>query len=162
MHEYAERGLAASFHYHEQKIGKGYAAGKSSSLPRHLQWIAEVQEVTTRLKNNEEVPMEQLKLDLFAKHIFVYSPKGDIYDLPEGSFPLDFAYRIHSDIGKHAHGFKVNGKIASFDKQLQNGDVVEVMTRRTGLPRKAWLNWIKTGHARNKIRAQLKKMVDKN
>jgi GTP diphosphokinase / guanosine-3',5'-bis(diphosphate) 3'-diphosphatase len=161
MHEYAERGLAASFHYHEQKVAKGYAKGKSSSLPRHLQWINELQEVTANLKNNEEVPMDQLRLDLFAKHIFVYSPKGDIYDLPEGSFPLDFAYRVHSDIGKHTNAFKVNGKIVPFDRPLQNGDVVEVITKRHVVPRQAWLDWIKTGHARNKIRAQLKKLVDK-
>jgi GTP pyrophosphokinase len=162
MHEYAERGLAASFHYHEQKMAKGYAKGRASSLPRHLQWIAEVQEVTANLKNNEEVPIEQLKLELFAKHIFVYSPKGDIYDLPEGAFPLDFAYRVHSDIGKHSYAFKVNGKMVSFNTPLQNGDVVEVMTKRLSMPRAAWLEWIKTGHARNKIRAQLKKLVDKS
>lgn len=159
MHEYAERGLAASFHYHDQKSSKNYAKNKSlSALPEQLQWITRLQEIAQRLTNNEEISREELSLDLFDAQIFVYSPKGDIYDLPEGSFPLDFAYLVHSDIGKNAFAFKVNGKIHPFDQPLENGDMVEVLTKKNVSPKKEWLDVVKTTHAKNKIRQQLKKL----
>lgn len=159
MHEYAERGLAASFHYHEQKQSKNYLRKKSSAvLPGQMQWITQLQEIATRLRNGEDITSDQLNVDLFGDRIFVYSPKGDIYNLPEGALPLDFAYLVHSDIGKHTYGFKVNGVIHPFDKPLQNGDVVEVMTRKTSTPKKAWLDQVRTTHARNKLRAQLRQL----
>jgi GTP pyrophosphokinase len=157
MHEYAERGLAASFHYHEQKLTKQYLSGTSSTLPAQLQWISQLQEVATKLREGTEVPLEQLHVDLFANRIFVYSPKGDIYNLPEGAFPLDFAYLVHSDVGNRASGFKVNGKICPFDKPLHNGDIVEVITKRLGSPKKDWLNHVATSHARSKIKTELNK-----
>ncbi len=161
MHEYAERGLAASFHYNEQKQSKSYTKGKSKDgvtlLPGHMQWISQLQEIATKLGNGEEIPREQLSIDLFDDRIFVYSPRGDIYNLPEGAFPLDFAYLVHSDIGKHVHSFKVNGSIHPFDKPLQNGDIVEVVTRKTSLPKASWLDLVKTTHARAKLKAQLRK-----
>ncbi len=160
MHEYAERGLAASFHYHDQKSSKSYAKRQktASTLPANLQWITQLQEVAMRLKDDEEIPIDELKVDLFGNRIFVYSPKGDIYNLPEGALPLDFAYLVHSDIGKHAYSFRVNGKISSFDKPLQNGDIVEVVTRKLSLPKQSWLDLVKTTHARNKLRAQLRQL----
>lgn len=159
MHEYAERGLAASFHYHEQKSSKDYTRGKKSAvLPTHMQWITQLQEIATKLRSGEDIPESQLSVDLFGDRIFVYSPKGDIYNLPEGAYPLDFAYLVHSDIGKHAYGFKVNGSIHPFDKPLQNGDVVEVLTRKTVTPRSTWLENVTTTHARAKLRAQLRKV----
>ena len=158
-HDYAERGLAASFHYHEQKSSKDYIKkGGSASLPSQLQWITQLQEIATRLRNGEEIPEDQLNIDLFGNRIFVYSPKGDIYNLPEGALPLDFAYLVHTDIGKHAYGFRVNGNIHAFDKPLQNGDVVEVITRKLPQPKQAWLDLVTTTHARTKLRAQLKQM----
>ena len=159
MHEFAERGLAASFHYHEQKESKGYSKKRSTTvLPTHMQWITQLQEIAGRLRNGEEISSSQLNVDLFGDRIFVHSPRGDIYNLPEGGLPLDFAYLVHSDIGKHAYGFKVNGAIHPFDKPLKNGDVVEVMTRKTSLPKKAWVDHVKTTHARNKLRAQLRQL----
>jgi guanosine-3',5'-bis(diphosphate) 3'-pyrophosphohydrolase len=160
MHEYAERGLAASFHYHEQKSSKDYAKrkGKSATLPAQLQWITQVQEIAARLRDNEEISQDQLNIDLFGNRIFVYSPKGDLYNLPEGALPLDFAYLVHSDIGKHAYSFRVNGSINAFDKPLQNGDVVEVVTRKLPQPKQAWLDLVTTTHARTKLRAQLKQL----
>lgn len=159
MHEYAERGLAASFHYHEQKASKAYTTKKASNtLPAQLQWIVQLQEIAARLRAGEEISQDQLNIDLFNSRIFVYSPKGDIYNLPEGALPLDFAYLVHSDIGKHTHGVRVNGNIQAFDKPLQNGDVVEVITRRTVQPKATWLELVKTNHAREKIRQQLKKL----
>lgn len=158
MHEYAERGLAASFHYHEQKSGKGYAKRGVSQLPPQLQWISRLQEIAQQLTNHEEISREQLNVDLFADRIFVYSPKGDIYNLPEGALPLDYAYLVHTDIGKHAYACKVNGNIQPFNKPIQNGDVIEIITRKTTQPKKEWLDLVKTSHARNKIRHQLKQL----
>ena len=123
-----------------------------------MQWITELQEVAAKLKKDQSIPLDQLKVDLFENRIFVYSPKGDIYNLPEGAFPLDFAYIVHSDIGKHAYGFQINGKMAAFNTRLKNGDVIEVTTRKLAKPKKDWLELVVTSHARNKLRAQLKKM----
>ncbi len=160
MHEFAERGLAASFHYHEQKSSKDYMRGgkKGAVLPSHMQWITQLQEIATKLRSGEEIPESQLSIDLFGDRIFVYSPRGDIYNLPEGAYPLDFAYLVHSDIGKHSYGFRVNGSIHPFDKPLQNGDVVEVITRKTSLPKATWQDLVTTTHARAKLRAQLRKV----
>lgn len=158
MHEFAERGLAASFHYHEQKGSRDYLRKKSAVLPANMQWITQLQEIATRLRGGEDITEAQLNVDLFGDRIFVYSPKGDIYNLPEGALPLDFAYLVHSDIGKHAYGFKVNGVIQPFDKPLQNGDVVEVLTRKTAQPKQAWIDQVTTTHARNKLRAQLRQL----
>jgi len=157
MHEYAERGLAASFHYNEQKVSKDYISKrKSTTLPSNMQWITRLHEVASKLKNGEEMSKDQLNIDLFSDRIFVYSPKGDIFNLPEGALPLDFAYIVHSDVGKHAYGFNVNGRIHSFDKPLHNGDVVEVITRKLSMPKKDWQDMVKTTHARNKLRGQLR------
>jgi GTP pyrophosphokinase len=158
MHEYAERGLAASFHYHEQKSTKNYHKNISQKLPSDLQWITQLQEVAGKLRDGEEISHNQLAIDLFRDRIFVYSPKGDIYNLPEGALPLDFAYLVHSDVGRRTIGCKVNSKIHTLDKPLQNGDVVEIITRRNAHPKKDWLKLVKTTHARNKLRAQLKKI----
>lgn len=158
MHDYAERGLAASFHYNDQKESKNYKAKRiTSNLPAHLQWITQLQEVASHLTQGDEISRSQLKIDLFGNRIFVYSPKGDIYNLPEGALPLDFAFLVHSDIAKHAYSFIVNGKIHPFDKPLTNGDVVEVVTKRSASPKEGWLELVKTSHARMKLRTQLKR-----
>lgn len=158
MHHYAERGLAASFHYHAAKDSKSYTQGKKSAvLPANMQWITQLQEIATKLRSGEEIPESQLNIDLFGDRIFVYSPKGDIYNLPEGAFPLDFAYLVHSDVGKHAYGFRVNGAIHPFDKPLQNGDIVEAITRQTASPKRTWVDLVTTSHAKAKIKAQLRK-----
>lgn len=159
MHNYAERGLAASFHYHEQKSSKDYTKNKKASeLPAELQWITQLQEIASRLGAGDEISQDQLNIDLFGKRIFVYSPNGDIYNLPEGALPLDFAYLVHSDIGKHAYGFRVNGNIHAFDKLLHNGDVVEVLTRKGSTPRQSWQELVTTSHARDKLRMQLRRL----
>lgn len=161
MHEYAERGLAASFHYNEQKSSKSYIKKKKSvpELPPNLQWITELQEVAAHLRSGEEIPRDQLYVDLFSDRIFVFTPKGDIYNLPEGALPLDFAYRIHSDVGYHAYSFRVNGAIQPFDKPLKNGDVIEVITRKNVRPKPDWLDLVTTSHAKDKLRSQLNKQA---
>lgn len=158
MHDYAERGLAASFHYNEQKFTEAYRKGEIAAMPADLRWITDLQEVASQIHEGKEVDVEKLKVDLFGDRIFVYSPKGDIYDLPDGSYPLDFAYRVHSDIGQHAAGFIINGKMEPFTYKLKYGDVIEVITRRDAKPKARWRETIFTGHARTKIRAQINKL----
>jgi guanosine-3',5'-bis(diphosphate) 3'-pyrophosphohydrolase len=157
MHEYAERGLAASFHYHEQKSSKSYINKTPTiALPTNLQWINRLQEIASKLKEGEDISKDQLNIDLFKNRIFVYSPKGDIYNLPEGALPLDFAYLVHSDIANHAYGFRVNNKIYPFDKPLQNGDIIEVITRKSSQPKQDWKEMVITTQARNKLRSYLR------
>ena len=157
MHDYAERGLAASFHYNEQKLTDAYSRGQIAAMPADLAWIRQLQEVAAQIHEGKEAEVELLKVDLFGDRIFVYSPKGDIYDMPAGAFPLDYAYRIHSDVAKNAAGFRVNGKMVSFDQPLQHGDIVEVITKRNAKPRPDWMDLVITRHARDKLRSQLKK-----
>jgi GTP pyrophosphokinase len=157
MHDYAERGLAASFHYNEQKMTDAYRKGHIAAMPANLRWIQELQEVAAKLRAGEEASMDHLKLDLFSDRIFVYSPKGDIYDLPIGAYPLDYAYRIHSDMAARSYGFRVNGKMVSFATPLKDGDIIEILTKRSMKPKTDWLEWVTSGHARSKLRAQLKK-----
>lgn len=154
MHEFAERGLAASFHYNEQKLTKNYLKRRAVELPRNLQWIIELQEMAQKIQAGD-VPEGGLPLDLFDDRIFVYSPKGDIYDLPEGATVLDFAYAVHTEVGSHAQGARINGKIAKLGAALSNGDIVEVLTRSNVKPTSGWLNLVKTAKARQKIKASL-------
>ncbi len=152
MHEFAERGLAASFYYNEQKLSEEYVNRNAQSLPRHLQWVAQLQEAAKELKKGGDFNPEDLKVDLFSDRIFVYSPKGDIFDLPVGSFPLDFAFAVHADIATHAASFKVNGHITAFDKPLENGDFVEVVTRGNIKPHIDWLHYVHSSRAKQKLR----------
>lgn len=154
MHEYAERGLAASFHYNEKKLTESYLKRRSDELPRNLLWILDLQEVAQKVLAGD-IPPGGLNLDLFADRIFVYSPKGDIFDLPEGSTVLDFAYAVHSTVGHQAYGGKINGRIGKLSTPLKNGDVVDVNTRSNIHPNQSWLEHVKTAKARQKIRSYL-------
>ena len=151
MHEYAERGLAASFYYNEQKLTENYKKGKIEHLPTNLLWITELQTTAARLREGKKVDLKKLKLNLFADKIFVYTPKGDIIDLPAGAMPLDFAYRLHSEIGNHVVGVKVNGKMSNLNKKLEQGDIVEILTSKNQTPKQSWLDKIFTSHARQKL-----------
>ena len=157
MHEYAERGLAASFYYNEQKVTENYKKGKIEHLPTNLLWIRELQTAAARLREGKKIDLKKLKLNLFADKIFVYTPKGDIIDLPAGSLPLDFAYRLHSEIGDHVVGVKINGKMSNLNKKLEQGDIVEILTSKNQTPRSSWLGKIITSHARQKLLHRLHK-----
>ncbi len=157
MHDYAERGLAAHFHYNEHKMTDAYRRGEVAEMPADLAWIVELQEAAAALGSGEEIDVENLKIDLFGDRIFVFSPKGDIYDLPDGAFPLDYAYKIHSGIGDKSAGFLINGRMVPFHYRLQHGDRVEVITKKTARPKIDWLDTVITTHAKNKIKAQLNK-----
>ena len=151
MHEYAERGLAASFYYNEQKLTENYKKGKIEHLPTNLLWITELQMTAAKLREGKKVDYKKLKLNLFADKIFVYTPKGDIIDLPKGSLPLDFAYRLHSEIGDHVVGVKINGKMSNLNKKLEQGNIVEILTSKNQTPKSSWLDKIFTPHARAKL-----------
>lgn len=155
MHEYAERGLAASFHYNEQKLTEAYRKGHIAELPEHLAWIKDLQMTAARAGKDKKFNSEKFRMNLFNDRIFVYSPKGDIWDLPIGAYPLDFAYRIHSDLAARASGFKINGVMKPFSYQLQHGDEVEILTSKTASPKVTWKQHIITAHAREKLRLQL-------
>ncbi len=155
MHEYAERGLAASFHYNEQKLTDAYRKGQIAELPEHLEWIKDLQITAAKTGKKKAFDAEKFRMNLFHDRIFVYSPKGDIYDLPRGAYALDFAYRIHSDVAAHASGFKVNGVMKPFSYVLQHGDTVEILTSKTASPKEGWKDYIITPHAREKLRLQL-------
>ena len=151
MHEYAEHGLAASFYYNEQKLTENYKKGKIEHLPTNLLWITELQMTAAKLREGKKVDLKKLKLNLFADRIFVYTPKGDIIDLPQGSLPLDFAYRLHSEIGDHVVGVKINGKMSNLNRRLEHGDIVEILTSKNQTPKQNWLDKIITPHARQKL-----------
>ncbi len=155
MHEYAERGLAASFYYNEQKLTENYKKGKIEHLPTNLLWITELQTTAAKLREGKKVDLRKLKLNLFADKIFVYTPKGDIIDLPKGAMPLDFAYRLHSEIGDHVVGVKINGKMSNLNKKLEQGDIVEILTSKNQTPKDSWLDKIFTSHARSKLMHRL-------
>lgn len=157
MHQYAERGLAASFYYNEQKLTENYKQGKIEHLPTNLLWITELQDAAAKLKEGKKVDLRKLRLNLFADKIFVYTPKGDIIDLPKGSLPLDFAFRLHSEIGGHVVGVKINGKMSNLNRRLEQGDVVEILTSKNQTPKVSWLEKIFTSHARQKLKQILPK-----
>ena len=155
MHEYAERGLAASFHYNEQKLTDAYKKGRMGAMPADLSWIRELQEAAALAGEGKRFDSDKFRMKLFSDRIFVYSPKGDIYDLPRGAFPLDYAYRIHSDIAAHASGFKINGVMKPFTYHLRHGDTIEVLTNKSAHPKPDWRELIITPHAKDKLRLQL-------
>lgn len=157
MHEYAERGLAASFHYNEQKLSDAYRKKMIAELPADLRWIENLQRAASMAMAGKAYSADDLKISLFEDRLFVYSPKGDIYDLPVGSYPLDFAYRVHSDLAARASGFRINGIMKPFDYKLVHGDRVEVLTSKSARPKPDWASLVITPHAKDKLRSQLHK-----
>lgn len=149
MDEEAEYGIAAHSKYKEMGM-----LGKRKNHPKWLEHLIEIQKTIT--DNTEFV--KHIKNDLFSNQIFVFTPKGDVIELPENSTPLDFAYYIHTDIGNQCVGAKINHQIASLDTRLKSGDVIEIMTdKNRKKPNSDWLNMVATNTAKNKIKSQLNK-----
>lgn len=149
MHDEAERGVAAHWAYAES--GKPVEGVKANSAK--LAWITTLREWQDSVQ--EEDFLKSLKIDYFKDRIFVFTPSGDVVNLPTGSTPVDFAYDIHSDIGNHCMGAKVNGKMVQLHKKLQNGDVVEIITQKNKKPVVSWLDFVRTSYAKGRIRQAL-------
>lgn len=144
MHKTAEYGIAAHWKYKEGNMA-------SSNMDSKLEWIRQMLDIQSGLSDTEEF-MKSLKIDMFSDEVFVFTPKGKVISLPAGACPIDFAYSIHSAIGNKMVGAKINGKIATIDQVLQNGDIVEILTIPTAKgPSKDWLKIVKTSAARSKI-----------
>lgn len=151
MHREAEYGLAAHALYNAFKDSKGYRKGRVMASDGKLSWIGELGSLSSQAEGGQL--MEDLKLDLFQDRIFAFSPQGDLFDLPEGATPIDFAFAVHTNVGLRTQGARVNGKIAPLDRPLENRDVVEIITRKTPGPNRQWLSVVKTATARSRIRA---------
>ena len=152
MHKVAELGIAAHFKYKEQKNTK-------DDFDEKFVWIREVVEWLTETENPKEA-MENFKTDLIFQEIFVFTPKGKVISLPVGSTPVDFAFRIHSDIGYRCEGAKVNGKMVSLDYELDTGNIVEILTSKNIKgPSAGWLNFVKSNHAKSKIKHWFNKVL---
>lgn len=148
MHEEAEYGIAAHWHYKD--------ALDKQDLREHIEWIQELAQ-WHKSKEDTEDYLRSLKLDVFQNRVFIFTPKGDVIDLPEDSTPIDFAFHIHTDIGNQTVGAWVNDEIVPLDTRLKSGDIVEIITdkHRKG-PNYDWLKFVKTRTARSKIRTGAK------
>lgn len=151
QHEASESGIASHFRYKEGSRSEAGYDAKLAWLRRLLDWQHDVADATELV--------EGIKLDLFADQIFVFTPAGAVKTLPAGAGPLDFAYLVHTDVGHHCIGARVNGRLVPFDHQLVSGDIVEILTTKTADhgPSRDWLKIVKTPHARSKIRAYFKR-----
>ena len=146
MHSIAEEGIAAHWKY------KG--TEKDKAFDRKIMWLKQILEWLRKSKNAKEF-VETLKIDLFENEIIVLTPKGDPISLPEGATPVDFAYAVHTSIGRYCSKAKVNERIEPLDHQLNSGDVVGIITQKNTKPSRGWLNFVKTSKAKNKIRSFL-------
>jgi GTP pyrophosphokinase len=162
MHTEAEFGIAAHWIYSERdrRGWKSFFTRKkdlSPQEPRGLEWVHQLQDWQKEIGRDDEEFLQGLKIDFFKNHIFAFTPKGDIIDLPEDATPIDFAYSIHSEIGNRAVGAKADGKIVPLDEHIVNGQVIEILTEKgKKKPSRDWLNYAKTANAKAHIRRALR------
>jgi GTP pyrophosphokinase len=149
MHRNAELGIAAHWKY-KQGGARGHDADDEK-----FAWLRQLLEWHQDLADPHEF-LDIVKVDLFPDEVFVFSPKGDVINLPRGATPIDFAYAIHSEVGAHCAGVKVNGKMVSLRSRLADGDTVEIITSKSQYPRKDWLEFVVTGKARSRIRSAIR------
>lgn len=151
MHEVAEYGIAAHWRYKESGSQKA-----ENPADIKFSWMRKVAEMGKDVTNAQEF-VESVKLDIFSDQVFAFTPMGDVFDLPKGATPVDFAFRIHTDVGFKTVGALINGRIVQLDTQLTNGDIVEIMTSKNGTPRLDWLNFVVTKQSQSKIKQWFKK-----
>lgn len=151
MHEIAEYGVAAHWRYKEKGSQKADSANDVK-----FSWMRKLVEYNKDTKDAADY-VDSVKLDLFSDQVFAFTPGGDVIDLPQGATPVDFAYRIHSDVGHKTVGALINGRIAQLDTKLKNGDIVEIMTSKVAAPRLDWLHFVVTKQAASRIRSWYKK-----
>jgi len=147
MHVYAEDGVAAHWAYKE---------GDSSDHKDDFKWLKQLTEMLQETDNPDEF-LENVRLDLFVQEVYVFSRDGDIFPLPRGARPLDFAYAVHTEIGHHCIGVRINGEIADFSTRLRNGDQIEIMTSPDQSPSRQWLQYARTPRAKQSIRQWFKR-----
>jgi GTP pyrophosphokinase len=148
MHEKAENGIAAHYIYKESDK-------KEKEIPKELEWMQQLHELNQH-EDSPEKFLKTIKMDFFKDRVFVFTPKGDIVDLPEDSSVIDFAYAIHTDIGNHVQGAKVNGKNSPLSHVLKTNDIVDIQTNKNAKPSSKWLNYAKTTLARKQINNHFK------
>ncbi|AET66634.1 (p)ppGpp synthetase, RelA/SpoT family [Desulfosporosinus orientis DSM 765] len=162
MHRTSEYGIAAHWKYKEgsgKECSTNTTSNKTASVnfEQKLSWLRQLLEWQHDSRDAGEF-MESLKIDLFADTVFVFTPKGDVVELPAESCPVDFAYRVHTDVGHRCIGAKINGRIVPLDTKLANGDILEILTsKQGGGPSRDWLSFVKTSQAKNRIRQWFKK-----
>ena len=158
MHRTSEYGVAAHWLYKEHGGGSSHGhGGKDSGFEQQLAWLREAIDWQDETTDSREF-LKDLKVDLDSEEVFVFTPKGEVKSLRKGSTPVDFAYAIHTEVGNHCVGAKVNGSIVPLTYELQTGDRVEIMTQKSASPSRGWLTLAKTPSARNKIRAHFSRM----
>jgi GTP diphosphokinase / guanosine-3',5'-bis(diphosphate) 3'-diphosphatase len=148
MHRIAEEGIAAHWLYKEKKTGK-------DKLDESLLWLRQLMETQQDMKDPREF-LDTVRVDLFPDEVYVFTPKGDVKALPEGATPIDFAYAVHTKVGEHTVGAKVNGKLVTLRTPLRQGDIVEIVTSPNQHPSRDWLQYVKSTRARSKINQWLK------
>lgn len=151
MHSVAEQGVAAHWAYKEGLSGDG----KGDRNLTQFSWLRELMDQQKELHDPQEF-LEAVKVDLFSDEVFVFTPQGDVKAMPHGATALDFAYAVHTAVGHHCVGAKINGKIAPLRQKLKNGDTIEILTNPKQKPSKDWLAFVRTSRARNKIRAVIR------
>lgn len=154
MDDEAEYGIASHFAYKE-----GAHGNRRDKMPKKFQWLTELRDIQKTIAEPEEF-LEHLTMDFFRDRIFILTPIGDVVDLPDGATPIDFAYAIHSDIGDHCFGAKVNNKMVHLDARLVSGSVVEIITKESAKPVSKWLDYAKTSLAKRHIRQYQQKHPD--
>lgn len=153
MHQISEYGVAAHWKYKET----GKSSSANSSTDKKMSWLRQMVNLQKEIKDPKEY-LEALKMDIFSDEVFVFTPGGDLISLPQGSNPIDFAYRIHTEVGHHCVGAKVNGKMVPLEYKLKNGDYVEITTNRSNHgPSQDWLNIVASSDTRAKIRSWFKR-----
>jgi GTP pyrophosphokinase/guanosine-3',5'-bis(diphosphate) 3'-pyrophosphohydrolase len=152
MHAVAEAGIAAHWMYKTRQSGEAGEAQRLGAM-----WLQSLIDIQNETRDSAEF-LEHVKIDLFPESVYIFTPKSKILALPRGATPVDFAYAIHSDVGDHCVAARVNGEPVALRTELRSGDVVEVVTAPSARPNPAWLNFVRTGRARSKIRHYLKNL----